>query len=288
MLALAERFQAEGQVNLSKLLEAAVYARLHRAAWQSRPSITSDSMKADFDAVLDVLRKNDSNPDLLAILEAGRQMLEQNQVPLIKDAPNVYICRTCGHEALGAAPERCPTCGVWPGGFRKFIGIFNADNTDPINPADVLDLLASNAEALKSLVDGLTPDEMNRRPAPDAWAIHHHVSHFQGANETLDTRVNLMLTQDNPELVVLALYEMASNAPPEPTASLLAEFLERRTRLIARLSTLPMSDFWRSGWHQEFGRITVLFQLVYMANHEQTHLPEIEALRNQILASRTK
>ena len=40
------------------------------------------------------------------------------------------------------------------------------------------------------------------------------------------------------------------------------------------------------GWHQEFGQITVLRQIAYMANHEQTHLPEIEALRNQIMGQR--
>jgi hypothetical protein len=157
---------------------------------------------------------------------------------------------------------------------------------DPINPMQVLALLASSAEALKSLVEGLTQEEMNRRPAADVWAIHHHVSHFHDANETLDTRVNMMLTQDNPELVILALYDMASKSAPSDTAALLTEFLERRRQLIARLKNLPLKDFWRTGLHQEFGRITVLRQLAYMANHEQTHLPEIEGLRSQLLASR--
>jgi hypothetical protein len=286
MRALAERFQAEGQVNLSKLLEAAVFARLHRAAWESRPLVTPATMKADFDAVLEILRKDDQNPHLLAALEAGQRLLAQDEVPLIEDAPDAFVCRSCGYTTLGAAPDRCPTCSAWAGGFRKFVGIFNSDNAAPTNPSDVLALLSSNASALKILVDGLTQDEMNRRPAPDVWAIHHHVAHFHGANETLDTRVNLMLTQDNPELAILALYDMASNVPPSSTSALLAEFLEKRSKLIARLETMPLNDFWSTGWHQEFGQITVLYQLMYMANHEQTHLPEIEALRSQILATR--
>jgi len=287
MLALADRFQAEGQMNLSKLLEATVFARLHWMAWQSRPLITPASMKTEFDAVLEILRKDTLNPELLAALESGLQMLAQDQVPLIEDAPDVFVCRSCGQEVLGSAPNRCPTCGAWSGGFRKFVGIFNSDNLDPVNPSDVLALLTSNAQALKTLVEGLTQEEMNRRPAADVWAIHHHVAHFHGANETLDTRVNLMLTQDTPELTSLALYDIASNAPPSSTTALLTAFVDQRTRLIARLAVLPPKDFWRTGWHPEFGRITVLRQLIYMANHEQTHLPEIEALRNQILASRS-
>lgn len=41
-------------------------------------------------------------------------------------------------------------------------------------------------------------------------------------------------------------------------------------------------DLWRTGRHPEFGQLTVLRQAAYMAFHEQTHLPEVEALRRQV------
>jgi hypothetical protein len=286
LLALAGRFEAEGQVNLSKLLEAAVYACLRRAARQSQPEITAANMHIEFDAALDLLKRDDLNPQLLATLELGRSMLADERVPLIQDAPDVFVCRTCGSAALGRAPERCHGCGAWPGGFRKFIGTFNGDNTEPLNPLDVVTLLARNAAALKMLVEGLSQEEMNRRPAEQAWAIHHHVAHFRDAQETLETRVNLMLTQDNPELVVIALYDMATQGRVSSTPDLLADYLDRRARLVAQLEDMSLKDFWRPGWHQEFGGITILRQLAYMANHEQSHFPDIEALRNQILHQR--
>jgi hypothetical protein len=286
LLALAGRFEAEGQVNLSKLLEATVYSRLRRAARQFQPVITADNMHIEFDMALELLKRDDLNPELLATLELGRRILADEHVPLIQDAPDFFVCRTCGSAAPGQAPDRCPGCGAWTGGFRKFVGTFNGDNTEPLNPLEVVTLLTSNAAALKMLVEGLSQEEMNRRPAEQAWAIHQHVAHFRDAQETLETRVNLMLTQDNPELVVVALYDMATEASASSTSDLLADYLDRRTRLVAQLETLPLRDFWRPGWHQEFGSITILRQLAYMANHEQSHFPDIEALRNQILDQR--
>ena len=38
--------------------------------------------------------------------------------------------------------------------------------------------------------------------------------------------------------------------------------------------------------HSEFGRITVIRQVAYLAYHEQTHLPEIEALRSRFRLER--
>jgi len=284
MLALATRFQDEGQVNLSKLLEATAYGRLRRAAWQTQPPITVANMESELDAVLSNLRQQGLNTALIARLEAGRKLLGEQKVPLIDDAPDVFVCRVCGYASLSAAPDHCPDCGAWPGYFRKFIGTFNGDNTEPTNPFEVLALLRSNAQALNALVADLSPEVLNRRPSAEAWPLHTHVVHFQGAQETLASRVNLMLTQENPELVVLALYDMASQAPPSSTAQVLTDYLDSRARFIAQMEQVPLKDYWRTGWHQEFGKITIIRQMAYMANHEQTHLPEIEALRKANLA----
>ncbi|BAU22798.1 rubrerythrin [Caldimicrobium thiodismutans] len=36
------------------------------------------------------------------------------------DIGDIYICPTCGHTAVGKAPERCPICGVPGEKFKKF------------------------------------------------------------------------------------------------------------------------------------------------------------------------
>jgi hypothetical protein len=81
----------------------------------------------------------------------------------------------------------------------------------------------------------------------------------------------------------MAIYENAdqSEGRPAETIEMLNQFLELRGRSIALLEGLPLKDLWRTGRHSEFGTITIIRQVAYLAYHEQTHLPEIEALHQQ-------
>ena len=47
MIALAERFASEGQMNLNKTLEAIAYAQMRRASWNYRPEITTQIMQSE-------------------------------------------------------------------------------------------------------------------------------------------------------------------------------------------------------------------------------------------------
>jgi len=283
--ALAERFADEGYMNLNKLLEASVYSQVRRTAWEHRPKVTKESMQSELEASIQFLEAQNADPELLAALKQGNQGLEEQHntdLPFV-DAPDVFVCRTCGHIALSAAPDHCPNCESWPGRFRKFVAVFNMDNYEPINPVEVIQLFAQNAEDLANLVDGLTDEQLTRKPAEDEWSIRDHVAHFYDAQEMLDTRLDLMLKHDDPELTALAIYELAAEEEGRPpaTADMLAKFLDLRGQSITLLEGLPLRDLWRTGRHTEFGRMTILRQVTYLAYHEQTHLPEIEALRQQ-------
>ena len=75
------------------------------------------------------------------------------------DAPDAYVCRTCGHVAMQVIPERCPDCGSWAGRFRTFTATFNMDNMEPINPVEVISLFAHNAIDLVGLVEGSSEEQ---------------------------------------------------------------------------------------------------------------------------------
>jgi hypothetical protein len=62
----------------------------------------------------------------------------------------------------------------------------------------------------------------------------------------------------------------------------LESFQQRRQAGVARLRNQPLSNLYRRGKHPEFGELTILRQASYMAYHEQVHLPEVEALRQEI------
>jgi rubrerythrin len=286
LVALAERFSSEGQMNLNKLVEAAIYAQVRRAGWLFRPQVTVATMQSEMDASLHFLKQNNTAPELIAALEVGQQAIAEKRQGdmLFTDAPNVFVCRTCGHVALGSPPDHCPDCGAWPGRFRKFVAFFNQDNIEPINPVDVLAMLARNAEDLSRLVEGLSEEAITKAPPNSDWSIREHIAHFADTQDMLDTRIELMLKHDNPDLTAIAVYEFATDAERHPSSAreILATFREKRAKCVARMESLPLKDLWRSGRHPEFGQLTILRQAAYLAFHEQTHLPEVEALRMQI------
>jgi hypothetical protein len=287
LTALAERLADEGQMNLNKLVEAAVYAKIRRAGWQYRPKISKDTMQDELVNPLQTLKQSGASPELVASMEIGLRALqtERGGDMLVDEAPDVFVCRMCGHVALSQAPEHCPDCGAWPGRFRKFVAFFNRDNIEPLNPTFVLDLLAENGNALAKLVDGLSEEAMNHQTAEGVWSIRDHIAHFYDTQEMLDVRVDLMLNHDNPDLAAMAVYEFATEADRHPTAvrGILETFFRKREACVARLRERPISDMYRPGSHPEFGELTILRQAAYMAYHEQVHLSEIEELRQEVV-----
>jgi hypothetical protein len=163
------------------------------------------------------------------------------------------------------------------------VAFFNRDNIEPINPMDILALLIPNAEDLTRLVDGLSEEVTTKAPSDVDWSIHEHVAHFYDTQGMLDTRIELMLKYDNPELAALAVYKLAKETEQHPstTSELLSAFNEKRAMCVAQLESLPLEVLWRTGYLPGFGQVTILRQAAYLAFHEQTHLPEVEALKRQ-------
>jgi rubrerythrin len=287
-VALSERFASEGEMNLAKMLDAAVYAHVRRLGWLHRPVVTKATMTQELESSIERLEAAGADGDLVAALKLGSAKLarEDHRDLLVDESPDVFVCRTCGHVALLQPPAHCPECGSWPGRFRKFVPVFNADNAEPTAPSAVLALLASNADALESLAGDLSEEVSARRPGPDDWSIREHVAHFYDAQATLDDRIDRMLTDDDPDLMVLSIFELASQEDLHParTADMLRAFRRKRASCVARLEALPLRDLWRTGRHAEFGQITVLRQANHMACHEQTHLPDIEELRHRFVS----
>lgn len=282
MVALAERFASEGQMNLNKVLEAIAYAQIRRASWHYRPEISTRTMQSELAQCLDDISQAGVSSDLVAVLETGQRALEENRGAdlLIEEAPDVFVCRTCGYADLESAPTHCPDCGAWPSSFRKIVAFFNRDNTEPDNPLDILSILQKNADDLKRLAEPLSEEQLSQKPNANDWSIREHIAHFYDTQIMLDTRVKLMLENDNPELAALAVYEFATDDGRHPTTAheILSAFIDKRTKIVDKLRALPLEDLWRPGQHPEFGQLTLLRQAAYLAYHEVAHLSEIEPL----------
>jgi len=286
MVALARRFASEGQMNLNKELEALAYAQIRRASWNYRPEISTRTLQSELAQCLDDIRQAGVSSDLVAVLETGQRALEGNRGAdlLIEEAPDVFVCRTCGYAVLESTPTQCPDCGAWPSSFRKFVAFFNRDNTEPDNPLDILSILLKNADELNRLVEPLSEEQLSQKSNANDWSVREHIAHFYDTQIMLDTRVKLMLEYDNPELAALAVYELATDDGRHPTTAheILSAFVDKRTQIIDKLRALPLEDLWRPGQHPEFGQLTLLRQAAYIAYHEVSHLSEIKPLCAQM------
>ncbi len=124
---------------------------------------------------------------------------------------------------------------------------------------------------------------MSQRPEDGGWAIRNIVSHLRDAQGVLSVRLSLLLEQANPSLESKAIFQWATREEERPptTQEIFDTYRASRLETIARLESIPLADWWRTGQHEEFGTVTVRQQVSYFASHEITHLPQIEALRVQ-------
>jgi uncharacterized damage-inducible protein DinB len=230
--------------------------------------------------VLADLRTLGIAPVLLDALDQAQAAIAAGDVPLIETAPDVYVCRVCGYTALAAAPDRCPTCEAWPATFRRFAGIFNVDNPDPLAS---LTLLAQGPDVVAGLLDGLPEATLTAEPAPGAWSLQRALQHLLDTQNLLAGRLDRMLAEDDPPLAMESAW--ARPAVAQTTQAMLEEFRQKRSATVALLEALPMRAWGRTGRHTEFGRVTILQQVGYFAYHEAFHYPDFIEKRRQLGAS---
>ena len=275
ILSLALRLEGEGQYNLAKIARAKADSLSRRAAYELNLPSDKETLVRDIERLAASL--DDDN--LATAFRAGASALTSGQLPLIKEIPHPYVCRTCGHLTLGEAPEKCPDCGAWGGSFQWFPPVYWLEAYDP---TEALERLRKTPLEVAALIEGLTEDQMTRPPADGGWAIRNVISHLRDAQGVLDFRIDLFLKEKNPVLEMKQVWTWAKNEAERPpsTREIFETYLSTRREVIAKLETIPLDDWWRTGRHEEFGVVSIKQQASYFASHELTHLPQIERLVN--------
>jgi hypothetical protein len=215
--------------------------------------------------------------ELLAAFQRGANALAENRIPSIIETPHPFVCRTCGHLTMGDVTEKCPTCGAWPDTFQWFAPIYWLEALDP--PA-ALEKLRQTPIEVAALLEGLSEQATTREPADGGWAIRNVITHLRDAQDVLDYRLELFSKEEHPILEAKAVWSWAKNEEESPPSMLeiFAEYQATRGKILSRLESLPLADWWRTGQHEEFGEVSIKQQVSYFASHEITHLPQIERL----------
>ncbi|MBN1835399.1 MAG: DinB family protein [Spirochaetales bacterium] len=282
LIAASEDLTDHGMLNLQKLLEALVFALVRVQARSYRRRSDPAERMTEIDRLIRDLPVNAVSSELRTLLESAMRRYgpETRGDLTYLEAPDVFVCRGCGHAAVGEAPPACPECGEASGVFRRFQGMFNGDNAAPEEPAALIDQLEANARRLESLVDGLEEADCVRRPLAGRWSMRDQVTHFLDAQAVLIGRVSLILAQEERALKTAVPYESATDSGGRPalTREILAQYLSDRSSLTQRLRGLGPRDLWKCGRHEDFGLVSIMHQVKYFAQHEQAHLGTVSEL----------
>ncbi len=149
--------------------------------------------------------------------------------------------------------------------------------------SDIRERLIEGRLATLSLVKGLSEQEAERRPWPDAWSIKDHVTHLAAIEEAVVAFAGRLLTEERP---VADAYDVdAWNARQLAKrayltwAETLTDLAAAREQLLALLDEVPEPALSYTGSHPVWGDpITLASVLRVPYRHERGHRNEIEVL----------
>ena len=277
--AVARGLEREGAYNAAKLLRAAMTGELVRYAETEAPAGTP--------AAADALEALVADPDaglpegVVALLRPLPAAVRAGHTISLAEAPRVRVCRVCGELFLADdVPGACPRCEAPALTFHEELPAWY------LGPADrgaILAALAAGPRHLALALHDRTDEALARPPAPGEWSAVQALEHLLYSEELLATRIDRLLTEDEPDLAAAAVWadtqasDEGSAATGETASAVAARVSALRHATVTRLAGLAESDWGRGGNHPEWGRVTVLGQAAYFARHEASHLAQLVA-----------
>ena len=126
----------------------------------------------------------------------------------------------------------------------------------------------------------ITEEELDRRPAPDAWTAREIVHHLADSEMTSAVRLRRLLAEDAPVIVGYDQEEFARRLHYDrPIAASLAAFQAARWASAELLDRLSEQNWARAGAHSEQGRYGVEDWLEIYAAHAHDHADQISRAR---------
>ena len=280
-LALASRLEGEGQYNNAKLIRAGVESVMRKGAYQRDIPSEHVRLVRELEQASSFFSSHGLGDDYAKALMLGASAIADGRLPQIVDTPNPFVCRTCGYLAFDKLPARCPDCGSWSMTYKAFPPVYWLTELEPMV---AIERMRMTAVEIEEMLVGLTEDQYGFKFSEHEWSIYQIISHIRDAQGVLDSRLTLLLEQDDPTLESKTVFEWVSETPnSHPTMEeIFSSYTQSRFETISRLERIPLVDWWRTGRHEEFGQVNLLQQVSYFTVHELTHLPDISFLRNQV------
>jgi DinB superfamily len=144
----------------------------------------------------------------------------------------------------------------------------------------VIEALERAPSIVVPLVREVPSGILKRRPKPGKWSAHEHACHLSVVHRLFFERLDLMLARPKP---VITPY-LPDQADPDDMLlkldleSSLAQYVDDRARLVARLRHLEPEGWRRTAEHGEYSHYSVFIMFRHLALHDFLHAYRIEEL----------
>ena len=168
---------------------------------------------------------------------------------------------------------------------RYPIGKFTFDGPpDPDRRKQLIDDIARAPAALRSAVEGLTPEQIETPYRDGGWTVRQVTHHVPESHMNAYIRFKLALTEDSPTIKPYledrwAKLADVQSTPLDVSLTMLDSLHDRWVRL---LRSLHSQDWKRSFNHPELGMVTLERNLALYSWHGRHHIAHITELKKRM------
>ena len=135
-------------------------------------------------------------------------------------------------------------------------------------------------DVVVAALDGVTADEIDRRPAEDAWTAREVAHHLADSETNSYIRLRKLLAEDSPVIVGYdEVHWTKTLRYDRPYEASLAVFRAVRASSAELLHLMTEADWARAGTHSESGPYSTALWLELYAPHAHEHADQIRRAR---------
>lgn len=143
-----------------------------------------------------------------------------------------------------------------------------------------LERFRTGFEDVRDSLNGITPEELDRRPPGSDWSAREVAHHLADSETTAYVRLRRLIAEDNPILIGYDEEEFARrlhyDRAVEPSLEVLRAVREASLEL---LESLTRDEWQRTGTHSDSGPYSVEDWLRIYASHSHDHADQIRRAR---------
>ena len=150
--------------------------------------------------------------------------------------------------------------------------------------ADPLVLQAIAPDALAALVEGLSAEQLEQRPAPQKWSIREIVAHLADDELVGAYRIRLILSAPGTAIQAFDqdLWARTGRYSTREITESLALYRTLRFANLKLLQSLTAEEWDMFGVHAERGIESLRDIAMYFAGHDINHFRQIELIRSRL------